>query len=289
MRDVTFSFPSEPRKKVLRGISLRIDPLGSDGGPKVRSIALVGETGCGKSSTMALLKRFYAPTGGEILVDGRPIGEYDPRHLRSHMAIVAQSTELLKRSLRENICYGIQPPPSDAEVTEACKKASVWDDICELPDKLDTVFSDNLSGGQRQRIAIARALIRKPSILLLDEATSALDAVNERIVQEAIDRMLDERGTGCCITVAHRLTTIRRADRIYVMHKGRIVEEGRHDELMALDVEKDETGAIVKGLYKNLWHTQQGDDLSGGKAKADPAKGAGGGASAGAKKEEAQG
>merc|ERR1712159_311734 len=123
-------------------------------------------------------------------------------------------------------------------VEAVCRKAAVWQDILELPDKLDTIYSDNLSGGQRQRIAIARALIRQPTILLLDEATSQLDAVSERVVQRAIDAMLDARGSGCSITIAHRLTTIRRSDLIVVVHRGRVVEQGQHDELLSREVRR---------------------------------------------------
>ena len=142
------------------------------------------------------------------------------------------------------------------------QKASIWDDILEMPEKLDTVFDDNLSGGQKQRISIARALIRKPTILLLDEATSALDAVNERAVQSAINRMMDERGEGCSITIAHRLSTIRKSDLIIVMDKGKLVEAGTHDELMKLTVVKSESGNIITGWYRNLWDTQQGNDIN---------------------------
>ena len=178
------------------------------------------------------------------------------------MAIVSQDTQLLKMSLRDNITYGMPSFPTDSDVIDACKKASIWDDILEMPDKLDTIFDDNLSGGQKQRISIARALIRKPTILLLDEATSALDAVNERTVQTAINRMMDERGQGCSITVAHRLSTIRNSDLIVVMDKGKQVEAGTHDELMKLTVVKSESGNIITGWYRNLWDTQQGNDTS---------------------------
>ena len=150
--------------------------------------------------------------------------------------------------------------PSDSDIIDACKKAAIWEDILEMPDKLDTVYDDNLSGGQKQRISIARALIRKPTILLLDEATSALDAVNERIVQNAINSMMDERGEGCSITVAHRLSTIRNSDLIVVMDKGKKVEAGTHVELMKIKVVKSESGNIINGWYRNLWDTQQGND-----------------------------
>ena len=199
-------------------------------------VIVVGETGCGKSTAVSLLKMFYTQTSGEILLDGNPLREYDPRYLRQQMAIVSQNTQLLKKSLRDNITYGMPYQPTESDIINACKKASIWDDILEMPDKLDTVFDDNLSGGQKQRISIARALIRQPTILLLDEATSALDAVNERAVQSAINRMMDERGEGCSITIAHRLSTIRKSDLIIVMDKSKQVEAGTHDELMKLTV-----------------------------------------------------
>ena len=286
-KNVKFSYPSDPRKKILRDLSFSTNPACKDPKKRVRTIArklflsqtlfalsyfinmyhlvyviVVGETGCGKSTAISLLKMFYTQTSGEILLDGNPLREYDPRYLRQRMAIVSQNTQLLKKSLRDNITYGMPYQPTESDIINACKKASIWDDILEMPEKLDTVFDDNLSGGQKQRISIARALIRKPTILLLDEATSALDAVNERAVQSAINRMMDERGEGCSITIAHRLSTIRKSDLIIVMDKGKQVEAGTHDELMKLTVVKSESGNIITGWYRNLWDTQQGNDIN---------------------------
>ena len=168
-RDVNFAYPKDPRKKILKELTFSNDPQGLKG-RRIRTLGFVGKTGCGKSTAVSLLKRFYNPTSGSILLDGRPISEYDPRHLRQNMAIVAQKTQMLQRSIRENICYGMPVCPSDEEIIRCCIQASIWQDISDMPDKLDTLIDDNLSGGQEQRIAIARALIRKPTILLLDEA-----------------------------------------------------------------------------------------------------------------------
>lgn len=256
--EVSFSYPKDPRTTVLKGLSFSTNP-GAENGRRIRSVAFVGETGCGKSTAISLLKRFYAPSKGHIRIDGVPIEQYDPRFLRRSMAIVAQETVLMQVSLRENITFGMCPMPSDKAVIAACKKAAAWAFIQKLPDRLDTI-AGKLSGGKKQRISIARALIREPTILLLDEATSALDAVNEREVQKAINRMMDERGAGCSITVAHRLTTIRHSDLIVVMDNGLKVEQGTHDELMQIKVIKDDErdSKVLQGFYHNLWITQQG-------------------------------
>jgi len=223
-RNVFWAPPTDTRKMILNGLSFVVEP-----GQKV---ALVGPTGCGKSSTMALLQRLYDPTGGEILIDDIPIADYDVHHLRSRIVIVDQSTVLFNTTIKENITYGLPYSPSDAEIEQACRDAKAWDFIASKPDGLMTVLHDggkNLSGGQRQRLAIARAMIRKPDVILLDEATSALDNENEAKVQEALD-IFARRGSA--LVIAHRLSTIKDSDNICVIDGGVVAESGSHDELL---------------------------------------------------------
>ena len=222
-RNVSFSYPTDLRKPVLNGISFTVEP-----GQKV---ALVGATGCGKSSVMSLLQRLYDPSDGEILIDGIPLPDYDIHFLRSRVVIVDQNTVLFNTTIRDNIGYGLDV--TDEEIVQACKDAKAWEFICEKPDKLMTVISDggkNLSGGQRQRLAIARAMVRKPDVILLDEATSALDNENEAKVQEALD-IFARRGSA--LVIAHRLSTIMDSDKIIVVDHGKKAEEGTHVELLA--------------------------------------------------------
>ncbi len=221
-RDVAFRYPSRPDMEVLRGINLRIEP-----GQKV---ALVGASGAGKSTIVQLLLQFYKIDEGAILVDGKSIYEYDLLKYRQNIAIVPQEVLLFGGTIRENILYG-KPNASDAEVTQAAQQANAWDFIQSFPDGLDTIVGERgvkLSGGQRQRIAIARAILKDPAILLLDEATSSLDAESEKLVQEALSRLMEGRTS---IIIAHRLATIRDVDCIYVLENGRIVEQGTHQEL----------------------------------------------------------
>ncbi|HMO40230.1 MAG TPA: ABC transporter transmembrane domain-containing protein [Saprospiraceae bacterium] len=221
-RDVAFRYPSRPDMEVLRGINLRIEP-----GQKV---ALVGASGAGKSTIVQLLLQFYKIDEGAILVDGKSIYEYDLLKYRQNIAIVPQEVLLFGGTIRENILYG-KPSASDAEVTEAAQQANAWDFIQSFPDGLDTIVGERgvkLSGGQRQRIAIARAILKDPAILLLDEATSSLDAESEKLVQEALTRLMEGRTS---IIIAHRLATIRDVDCIYVLENGRIIEQGTHQEL----------------------------------------------------------
>ncbi len=221
-RDVRFSYPTRTDIEVLKGIDLTVEPG--------QRVALVGASGSGKSTLVSLLLRFYHPQSGEITVDGRPIDDYPLRGFRSRIGLVPQEVMLFGGTIGENIAYG-RPGATDEELREAAVQANAWEFIDSFPEGLDTLVGERgikLSGGQRQRIAIARAILKDPAILLLDEATSSLDAESERVVQEALNRLMERRTS---IIIAHRLATIRDADRIYVLEHGRIVESGTHDEL----------------------------------------------------------
>ncbi|CAN8097022.1 unnamed protein product [Discula destructiva] len=227
-RDVHFRYPTRPDVPVLRGLNLQVQPG--------QYIALVGPSGCGKSTTIALLERFYNALGGGIFVDGREITSINVNDYRSFIALVSQEPTLYAGTIRENILLGAIEPDAvtDAQIEAVCREANIYEFILSLPDGFNTVVGSKgtlLSGGQKQRIAIARALIRDPKILLLDEATSALDSESEHVVQAALDRAAKGRTT---IAVAHRLSTIAKADCIYVFEKGVIIERGTHRELMGL-------------------------------------------------------
>jgi len=262
-KDVDFTYPSEPQKQILYKLSFELKP-----GERV---AFVGTTGCGKSSAIKLIERFYSPQAGSITLDGHNIAEYDLYHLRRHMSVVAQDNMLFSTTIRENIIYGLprerREHIEDWEIEEACKKANAWGFVNEFPRKLETYAGERgvkLSGGQKQRLAIARALIRKPSIILLDEATSALDAKAEGVVQKALDSMISANKTGCTIMIAHRLTTIKDCDNIIVMEKGKIMEQGKHEELLAIPIKKADDGkTMLTGWYHDLWSTQMGSDNDG--------------------------
>jgi ABC-type multidrug transport system fused ATPase/permease subunit len=220
--NIQFFYPTRQDVEVLKSVSLEI--------PAGKKVALVGQSGAGKSTFMQLLLQFHFPHAGSILMDGRSIYDYDLESYRQNFAIVPQEVILFGGTIRENILYG-KPEASDAEIEEAAKQANAWDFISMFPERLDTVVGERgikLSGGQRQRIAIARAILRNPSILLLDEATSSLDAESEKVVQDALNRLMEGRTS---IIIAHRLATIRDVDCIYVLENGRIVEQGTHESL----------------------------------------------------------
>ncbi|XP_030088446.2 ATP-binding cassette sub-family B member 5 isoform X2 [Serinus canaria] len=231
-RNIHFSYPSRPDAKILEGLNLKVQTG--------NTIALVGASGCGKSTTVQLLQRFYDPDQGEILLDGRDIRTLNIKWLRENIGIVSQEPVLFATTIAENIRYG-REDITDAEIEQAAKEANAFDFISRLPDKFNTMVGERgaqLSGGQKQRIAIARALARNPKILLLDEATSALDTQSESIVQAALDKARAGRTT---IVIAHRLSTIRTADTIAGFEKGVMVEQGTHSELM-----------LQKGVYYSL-------------------------------------
>lgn len=222
-QQLSFSYPGQ-KKQVLKSIDLYL--------PRNQTLALVGASGAGKSTLADLLPRFYDPTGGQILIDGQDLRSLDFRTLRRSMGIVSQDTFLFNTTVRENIAYGC-PSATDDQIIAAAKQANAHDFIMQLPQGFETQIGDRgvmLSGGQRQRLAIARALVQNPEILILDEATSALDTVSERLVQEAIENLSRNRTT---LVIAHRLSTVKKADQIAVMDQGRVVELGTHEQLIA--------------------------------------------------------
>jgi ABC-type multidrug transport system fused ATPase/permease subunit len=238
--NVSFSYPGRPDVPVLTGLSLT-----ASAGQRV---ALVGPSGAGKSTIVSLLLRFYDPASGRITIDGKNASEFPLSQLRGQMAVVPQDVLLFGGSIGENIAYG-KPGASQAEIEEAARRANAHDFIAAFPEGYQTKVGERgvkLSGGQRQRVAIARAILRDPAILLLDEATSALDSESERLVQEALDELMKGRTS---VIVAHRLSTIRRADRIYVVKGGEVAEAGTHAELLARP----------DGVYRTLSELQFAD------------------------------
>eukprot|EP01055_Gregarina_sp_Pseudo9_P000372 Gregarina_sp_Pseudo_9__371@NODE_123_length_4124_cov_11_292044_g115_i0_p1_GENE_NODE_123_length_4124_cov_11_292044_g115_i0NODE_123_length_4124_cov_11_292044_g115_i0_p1_ORF_typecomplete_len1300_score320_30ABC_membrane/PF00664_23/5_1e50ABC_membrane/PF00664_23/5e50ABC_tran/PF00005_27/1_3e43ABC_tran/PF00005_27/8_6e41SMC_N/PF02463_19/84SMC_N/PF02463_19/1_8e05SMC_N/PF02463_19/2_1e02SMC_N/PF02463_19/1e06AAA_21/PF13304_6/1_7e05AAA_21/PF13304_6/0_00042AAA/PF00004_29/0_0013AAA/PF00004_29/3_5e05AAA_15/PF1317 len=241
--NVSFAYPSRRDKPVFRNLSLTIEAG--------KSVALVGASGCGKSTIIQLVERFYDPDGGQVLIDGRDIRDYNLKWLRQQIALVSQEPRLFATSITENIMAGREGAEfKDAE--QAAKSANAHDFICGFTDKYDTYVGEagsQLSGGQKQRIAIARAILRDPSILILDEATSALDNESEKIVQETLDKVVEQKAR-TTIIIAHRLTTVRKADKIIVLdNRGRgaeVAEQGTHEELMR----------IPNGLYAALVASQ---------------------------------
>lgn len=236
-KNVAFQYPSREEIQVLKEVS-----FSADFGQK---IALVGPSGAGKSTIASLLLRFYSINSGEILIDGKNIYDYDLENLRGNMSIVPQDVILFGGTIRENIAYG-KPNATEEEILLASKQANAYNFIESFPEKFETIVGERgikLSGGQRQRIAIARALLKNPSILILDEATSSLDSESEKLVQEALEILMHGRTS---IIIAHRLSTIRTADQILVLDNGIIVEQGTHKELIEVE----------DGIYKNLSNLQ---------------------------------
>lgn len=223
-QQVIFHYPSRPEQAALQAFSLEVMPG--------ETVALVGPSGAGKSTALQLLLRFYDPQQGNVLIDGVNIAIADPADVRSRIALVPQDTVLFGTTARENIRYG-RATATDAEIEAAARAAAAHDFIMNLPQGYDTYLGERgtrLSGGQRQRIAIARAILRDPPILLLDEATSALDAESERLVQEALEKLMQHRTT---IVIAHRLATVLKADRIAVLDQGHVVAIDKHEKLIA--------------------------------------------------------
>ena len=223
--------------QVLKNISLEAK--------KGETIAVVGPSGSGKSTLIGLLLRFYDPEKGTLYIDEKDAKSYSLTELRNNMAIVPQDVLLFGGTIKENIAYG-KPNASISEINEAARKANALEFIDTFPEKFETIVGERgikLSGGQRQRIAIARAVLKDPSILILDEATSSLDSESERVVQEALDKLMVGRTS---FVIAHRLSTIRKADKIVVIDKGVVRESGTHDELMQLE----------NGMYRTLSNLQ---------------------------------
>jgi ABC-type multidrug transport system fused ATPase/permease subunit len=236
-KDISFAYPSRPESLILNQISLTIKPG--------QQVALVGSSGSGKSTIANLALRFYNVLQGEILFDGESANNRSLRDIRNNMAYVPQEVLLFGGTIYENIRYG-NPMATEAEVFEAAKKANAFEFISNFPEKFQTIVGERgiqLSGGQRQRIAIARAILKNPAILILDEATSALDSENEKLVQQALNELMQNRTS---IVIAHRLSTIRQADCIYVIEEGKILEFGTHQELLSQN-----------GAYKRMLEIQE--------------------------------
>nr|GME15169.1 ABC transporter B family member 11-like [Ipomoea batatas] len=248
LRDVCFSYPTRPKDQILNGFSVLV--------PSGKTLALVGHSGSGKSTVISLIERFYDPQSGEILIDGVNIKMFKLKWLRQQIGLVSQEPVLFTTTIKENIAYGKDCATME-EIKVAAELANAYKFIKDLPQGLDTMVGERgtqLSGGQKQRIAIARAILKEPRILLLDEATSALDAESERAVQEALEKVMVNRTT---VIVAHRLSTIRKADIIAVVHQGQIAEKGTHSQLLK----------NPEGAYSRLLHLQEAnkaEELQGG-------------------------
>jgi ATP-binding cassette subfamily B protein len=224
LRDVNFNYPSRPTQRALNGLTGEVHAG--------QTVAVVGPSGAGKTTLFSLLMRFHAPQNGDVLLDGVAVDQMDLNDLRQRIGVVPQEAVVFSGTVMENIRYG-KPEATDQEVQSAAEAAFAQEFISELPQGYDTYLGDRgvrLSGGQRQRIAIARAILKNPPLLLLDEATSALDAHSERMVQAALEKAMQGRTT---LVIAHRLATVQRADCIWVLDKGKLVEQGTHKELIA--------------------------------------------------------
>lgn len=235
--NVSFSYPIRPDMKVLKGVDMEILPG--------KTVALVGESGCGKSTIMGIFQRWYDIAGGSATLDELKLADWNLDNMRSHMALVGQEPVLFNFSIGENIAYGLPFEATQLQIESAAKLANIHNFITSLPDGYDTLVGEKggqLSGGQKQRVAIARALIRNPRLLLLDEATSALDSESEQAVQAALDEAAKGRTT---LVIAHRLSTIQTADTILVFKDGVVSEHGTHAELVA-----------KKGIYYQLCQQQ---------------------------------
>eukprot|EP01088_Endostelium_zonatum_P008115 TRINITY_DN2070_c0_g1_i1.p2 TRINITY_DN2070_c0_g1~~TRINITY_DN2070_c0_g1_i1.p2 ORF type:complete len:319 (+),score=104.59 TRINITY_DN2070_c0_g1_i1:1159-2115(+) len=242
LENVSFSYPTRPNSQVLSNFNLTLSPG--------ECVALVGHSGGGKSTVVSLIEQFYYPTQGKILIDGRDLMSINTKHWRRNVGLVAQEPSLFAVTIKDNILYGLESRKKQALVTQSeieqvAKQANAHDFISRLENGYDTLVGERgiqLSGGQKQRIAIARALLKDPKVLLLDEATSALDAESEWLVQEALERLMVGRTV---LVIAHRLSTVKRANRVVVVESGTVVEAGTHEEL----IEKD-------GVYKKLVRRQ---------------------------------
>lgn len=233
LENLTFAYPMRPDENVLSSVSMHIESN--------TVAAVVGHSGAGKSTIASLLLRLYEPKEGQILFDGIPSFEYELTDIRKQIALVPQDVFLFGGTIRENIAYG-KPGASEEEIMDAAKKANAWEFIEHFKEGLDTVVGERgtqLSGGQRQRVAIARALLKNPRILILDEATSSLDSESEKLVQDALQSLMQGRTS---VVIAHRLSTIKNADVIFVLDGGRLVEQGNHLELVSIE----------NGIYKRL-------------------------------------
>jgi len=236
-KDLSFAYPSRPDENVLKSINLKISAN--------QLVALVGSSGSGKTTIASLLLQLYSSNDGQILFDNRKTSSFEISSIRYQISLVPQDIFLFGGTIRENIAYG-KSNASEEEIIEAAKQANAMEFIERFPEKLETVVGERgtqLSGGQRQRIAIARAVLKNPKILILDEATSSLDSESERLVQDALEKLMKDRTS---IVIAHRLSTIRKADQIFVIEKGELIEQGTHKEL----IQKQQ------GIYKNLSELQ---------------------------------